>query len=733
LRIDIDQFRSIDHEWLPADGLVVLFGPNSAGKTSVLEAAEYIVTQAGVLRSDPVDPEEAYVLGSITFVLPAAEVAASGDARLYRSLLWGEYVTPGVFDEMDEPWQWLGEGVRDRLKGMSFEEGRTLLIGLMAGAGAAGGVDDRRLLATSLLDPAANYFRADGLTVYLYAFAPAMSVDAMDAARRIASFPDGDDRLRTMAAELLADGNAVITRVASGVGLEERLASAFPPVIKLDGDPDTLSTELQRALPHIHDLLWGTDPEIISEGPPPEGYWDEFPMHGDAERSGERYAIDDWLEVRSETGEPGLVDSFNPSGGGEWYRVRHSVLAAARLIEGEANRVAPSFVQDQGKVGVEIIPVSLWGGGRPRIRATFTIRGDEPRDLRVLGAGTARWVAAAVRLACHRLERGEQVVTGQGGAVISDSTAVREEVRRARKEPFTQSAVRLEPSDAAAFYIADEPEAHLHPAALQSVREWLTRLAQTAATVLVATHSTALLDSSSELVKRVHVIRDDVFTRLRTMRGALDHELSQFSEELGITKGELLLLTRLAVFVEGPHDLIILCEWFGDSFRAAGIRVFPVHGVDNMPGLAESEIIAALGIRIAAISDATTIDRASADVPETRGERAVIRLLDEATRSGIEIKVFGLSEPDILYYLDTDICREFAPAFPGWHAAQQERSNEGSKVPWKRFIERKYGLRLSRRSYVRQLAQACRVQGRLPVELVQLAKSLVATARTGHE
>ena len=36
--IFIKDFRSIRNQWLPADGLVVLFGANSAGKTSALEA-----------------------------------------------------------------------------------------------------------------------------------------------------------------------------------------------------------------------------------------------------------------------------------------------------------------------------------------------------------------------------------------------------------------------------------------------------------------------------------------------------------------------------------------------------------------------------------------------------------------------------------------------------------------------------------------------------------------------
>jgi hypothetical protein len=64
-------------------------------------------------------------------------------------------------------------------------------------------------------------------------------------------------------------------------------------------------------------------------------------------------------------------------------------------------------------------------------------------------------------------------------------------------------------------------------------------------------------------------------------------------------------MTRLALFVEGPRDQIIFTEWFADELRAAGILVFPVQGVGNVVALDESEIVAAIGIRIAIVSDET--------------------------------------------------------------------------------------------------------------------------------
>jgi predicted ATP-dependent endonuclease of OLD family len=72
IRIHIDEFRSIQDQPIPAEGLVVLFGANSTGKSSALEAVGYLVAQAGALRSDPGDPNDGSVSGNVWFDLPAA-------------------------------------------------------------------------------------------------------------------------------------------------------------------------------------------------------------------------------------------------------------------------------------------------------------------------------------------------------------------------------------------------------------------------------------------------------------------------------------------------------------------------------------------------------------------------------------------------------------------------------------------------------------------------------------
>jgi hypothetical protein len=115
LRVDIDGFRSIEHQWLPASGLVVLFGPNSAGKTSVLEAVAEVITNTGGFRSDPGQADDEYVIGSVTFALLKGGTAGTEDARTFASLLSGEQAGPPLFGGSTYPWPWLAEETRPTL------------------------------------------------------------------------------------------------------------------------------------------------------------------------------------------------------------------------------------------------------------------------------------------------------------------------------------------------------------------------------------------------------------------------------------------------------------------------------------------------------------------------------------------------------------------------------------------------------------------------------------------
>ena len=223
------------------------------------------------------------------------------------------------------------------------------------------------------------------------------------------------------------------------------------------------------------------------------------------------------------------------------------------------------------------------------------------------------------------------------------------------------------------------------------------------------------------------MLRNENGTRLRTLTGSLASELAEAREALGLTQGELLLMTRLALYVEGPHDQIILTEWFADELSAVGIRVFPAHGVDNLPALVTNEIITALGIRIATLSDDTSIPHVVSGRPITHEDRAITRLLREAASAGTEAKTIGLSRADILHYLDEEVCRQAAPRFPGWEAALTERASSGTRQPWKHWVTSQYGLPLDRDS-VSILAAECRRRGKIPTEMASAIQILTAYA-----
>jgi hypothetical protein len=386
VKIFIEEFRSIHDQWLPAEGLVVLLGPNSAGKTSVLEAASELVRGSGTKhRADPGEAEPAYAVGTLWFDLPAADDRGSKDAAAYRSLLCGED-SEGWAGE-GPAWDWLEPGTAELLKGASAGDARAHLAQLLAGSGMAGDAGDRELLARAVFE-ASPLFAADAEGIRLLVRAASLPGAAIDAAAHIAASPGSGDRLQEIAAQLGTRALADVATVAVGLFSSRILAAALPPVIVLDGYPGSLSAELTRAIPVIHDLLWSiADAEFSTPG---VTWWlDPFVLEPGPD-AGASYSVDPWLEGLSDTGETVIPRKIPDYSTGDWYRVRHSVVATAQMIAAEANRRAPSFVKDQGIIGVEVVPVGAWDSGPHRVRATFTGPDRQRRDLSVTGSGTAR-------------------------------------------------------------------------------------------------------------------------------------------------------------------------------------------------------------------------------------------------------------------------------------------------------------------------------------------------------
>jgi hypothetical protein len=122
--------------------------------------------------------------------------------------------------------------------------------------------------------------------------------------------------------------------------------------------------------------------------------------------------------------------------------------------------------------------------------------------------------------------------------------------------------------------------------------------------------------------------------------------------------------------------------------------------------------------------DETSIARVASRTPRTTGEIAVTRLIAEAERAGVNVHAVGLSQPDILYYLDEAVCQKNAPKFPGWQAAVNASARAGRRGKWKRWVGSEYHLSLSRDN-IRVLARECREQHKIPAELSRVISGLI--------
>jgi hypothetical protein len=87
--VNISEFRSIADQQFAAVGLVVLFGPNTAGKSSVLEAAEQLITRAEIRRADLCRPGGGLCRAVGLLRPPGADVSSSADAETYRRIRKG--------------------------------------------------------------------------------------------------------------------------------------------------------------------------------------------------------------------------------------------------------------------------------------------------------------------------------------------------------------------------------------------------------------------------------------------------------------------------------------------------------------------------------------------------------------------------------------------------------------------------------------------------------------------
>jgi energy-coupling factor transporter ATP-binding protein EcfA2 len=729
-RVEIDEADCFRWQAFPVTPLTLIFGANGTGKSTILEVVSSLLTRRE-RRASQRPPTGRPPLDARLILSPShADVPDHPDASLLRAALTEALLHPRGF------WAERGDELAPRVQEASVGTLTGLLAALLEQAMLRWGLPPER--AKQLADDGAGslclVYDERGARLSAAAVLPGL---ASSADGLYFGAPSQDPLGDAVSASLRAGLTylPLLPPAVTSVSCEQ----ARPHLIVVSLEPTDLLGRLRGLVEHVHDGVF-RPPQPRAAGwldPTGAGVMEEWPS-------------DPWLEPVPVSPEGDARSSLSgPRPSNLAYRERDTYRWVLQQVSRRANELAPSFVTERGVIELSMWPPSRWTQYPERVRVTLE-EGGERVDLRRLGSGVARWVAASIRLACDDLTSPVIRLTRDG--VSRTVEEIPPGLLFGLASGLTHESVTITPGVVPGVVLVDEPEAHLHPAAIRSVAEWLTAVSARSLAVFVTTHHPILFEARTSLTTRVLVsrphpelplrIRDESGfdtlkpggqgSEIRVMEGDILGSLGQLSDEIGLTTGELFLLTQLCLFVEGPHDVAVFAAFGKGLLDAAGVRVIPLHGADGTPALVNGEVVGHLGLRSCLVLDGGSPGRLS------RERKAADRLLEEARRHTWDMTVIQLDVPDILWWLDPDICREFAPDFPGWpeawsayeSGARKPRSKLSSS-DFKTTVIRTYGLQLSREG-VEAVARRCQEAGRIPADCERLLHRVAGLAMSGR-
>lgn len=304
-------------------------------------------------------------------------------------------------------------------------------------------------------------------------------------------------------------------------------------------------------------------------------------------------------------------------------------------------------------------------------------------------------------------------------------------------------------------FLIDEPERGLHRAREQELPHMLNKLCRKSPNlmVLAASHAPSFLDVRHG-ARLQHVTRLRGFpTATRPIDLGSSALIASSAEELGLTPGDLLQLTRVFVLVEGVHDEIVLEAALGREIRNAGGRIIPINGASHARSIADARILFdastasavfvmdnvkgpealriwdratqqyANGQRKAAKSTLAQLSRLGSGGEvvwlQALGERAI------DTNVIHRIKPFGLSKRDILSYLPPAAFQLENASWDALSRAYEDARSSGlTKENFKSWLKQTRGADFSR-VRVREAAQKTNLSGRSEfIELSLLVQGL---------
>lgn len=389
------------------------------------------------------------------------------------------------------------------------------------------------------------------------------------------------------------------------------------------------------------------------------------------------------------------------------------------VVAQRANEIAPKFVLQYGVIRLDVR--DGFGPWDPPVLTVRQIDGKNRWNIRDLGRGVASWAAAAVRIALAQIEDALWGVEVDGHWVGTRYRPgwqpprclqwLRDEVNLGIR-PTPQAAFDLmfrEPTRLAArlldplphVYLFDEPERHLHLAAVRDVLEVVDGVVQLGAACVVATHAPALIDlpeSRSLLVLAVPGVPRDTRVddgdaeradrptgsspnnRLEVSAGIGLGELRRRASEIGVDPSSLLHITKGIIFVEGTNDKWVIERFFKDALAGGKVEVLPLSGGRAVTGLAELALLWTLGKPVVVMLDNVRREllnrllRGRTDFKALRPEEQwVASLSTSLRRKNIQLHVTGIDAPDIICSIaDSDISAAITAlggnvaGFPGW-------------------------------------------------------------------
>lgn len=353
-----------------------------------------------------------------------------------------------------------------------------------------------------------------------------------------------------------------------------------------------------------------------------------------------------------------------------------------------ATDLLPDFVE--GGINAFIKVPSHWDKSKISLEYVQHGQGQCSDEVDTAGHGAARWIAAASQLALHLMEEFPKL----------------RNLRDAGLRGFSGHIL-----------VIDEPEAHLHPMAVESIVRWCQRMVLHGFNVVVASHHEEFLRAPTDDVTLVHITRDKdlIQTMARTLSIADTRQLQKLAADVGVHPATALSLNRGILFVEGPLDEAVLDEYAGAKLDAAGVKIVPIHGTKNMEGLISAELVTKLGMKFGILTDATVTRtmRDRSGNKRSSEERKVLRVLQIAEERGLPVPAsFGVPEADLLFALPAEAIRDYLQGpFPEWEVLVAEcrvALNKGpsDSVNWKAHAYEKYGLPITKPGGVRNIVRA---------------------------